>query len=274
MRAKLTNSAKLLQLVVVLILTLLVAITIWKVFFTNNELVAKEYHLLASISPETIISLQQSRPDSWKDYTAVSTATNHISTGEQEQILRTLLTQLDGGTAFSKLNWWGIDRNVKKAAQYYRKLLDKYSIFTSGKYAFPLAQPCYYIDTYGAKREGGARSHQGTDLFDKKSTPILSVCPGTVERMGWNRLGGERVGVRGDDGNYYYYAHLDTINQELYIDKKIKKGDLLGTMGNTGDAVTTPDHLHFGIELPNGEWLNPYPFLKVWEYHKFGSAKK
>jgi murein DD-endopeptidase MepM/ murein hydrolase activator NlpD len=68
-------------------------------------------------------------------------------------------------------------------------------------------------------------------------------------------------------GNYYYYAHLDKINSNLYITKQINKGDLLGTMGNTGDAATTPDHLHFGIELPNGNWVNPYSFVKVWEYY-------
>jgi hypothetical protein len=53
-----------------------------------------------------------------------------------------------------------------------------------------------------------------------KGHRFFSVCDGTVEKLGWNRLGGERVGVRGKDGHYYYYAHLDKINQELYIDKK------------------------------------------------------
>lgn len=106
-------------------------------------------------------------------------------------------------------------------------------------------------------------------MFNKKGTNIISVSTGTIEQLGWNRLGGERVGIRGSDGNYYYYAHLDTINSSLSINKQVNKGDLLGTMGNTGDAVTTPDHLHFGIELPNGKWINPFPYLKVWEYYQF-----
>ena len=79
-------------------------------------------------------------------------------------------------------------------------------------------------------------------------------------------MGGERVGIRGDDGNYYYYAHLQIIATSLVKGKRVQAGDFLGTMGHTGVALTTPDHLHLGIELPNGQWINPYPFLGVWQY--------
>jgi len=124
----------------------------------------------------------------------------------------------------------------------------------------------WYEDSFGADREGGKRKHEGTDLFGKEGTPIVSIGGGIVEQLGWNRLGGERVGIRGDDGNYYYYAHLQFISPLLVKGKRIKAGEAVGSMGHTGDAFTTPDHLHFGIELPTGEWVNPYTFIAIWQY--------
>lgn len=250
----------------IIILTLLIPIIIWKVLIANNQKVSKEYQLLATFSWDEIVFYQKTKPQFWKDYVAISTAIGKIDTNNSGKILTGLASQIENNVKFKELDWSGVEKIYMKIAMGNRKLLDKYSIYTPGKYLYPLRQPCYYIDTFGADREGGLRSHQGTDLFDKKGTPIISVYSGIVEKLGWNRLGGERVGIRGDDGNYYYYAHLDSINQELYINKIINAGDLVGTMGNTGDAITTSDHLHFGIQLPNGEWLNPYIFLKVWEF--------
>jgi murein DD-endopeptidase MepM/ murein hydrolase activator NlpD len=130
---------------------------------------------------------------------------------------------------------------------------------------FPVIGTAWFKDSFGANRDGGKRKHEGTDLFGKEGTLIVSICGGKVEQTGWNRLGGERVGVRGDDGNYYYYAHLEHISAALVKGKRIEAGELVGSMGHTGDALTTPDHLHFGMELPNGQWINPYPFLAVWQ---------
>ncbi len=255
------------QLIVILTFSIVIYVTIWKIFLYKDRAVAEDYKMLASIPAEEIIYYQKNKPESWKDYVAVSQgARNH-----QEETLKQLQMQLNKNVKFKDLNWSGVDNNMKKTARYYRQLIDKYPVYTPGKYVFPLKQTCYYEDTYGAGREGGKRYHQGTDLFDNKGTEIINVCSGIVEKLGWNRLGGERVGVRGEDGNYYYYAHLDKINQKLWIGQEIKQGELIGTMGNTGDAISTPDHLHFGIELPNGEWLNPYSLLKTWGYHKFGS---
>ncbi|HHV65061.1 MAG TPA: M23 family metallopeptidase [Peptococcaceae bacterium] len=284
---------KIFTLIVVLILLSLLLKFIWQIFVNQSKAQAKDYQSLAAIPPELIISVQKTKPGNWQDYASILIAiflTHSSNSAEAELPMDTsnskpkdyyylilstdlkiqfLLTQLDTHVAYKNLDWEGVDPELRKKANYYRQLFEKYPIFEPDKYQFPLAQSCYYTDTYGAAREGGARRHEGTDLFAAKGTPIYSVSSGKVERLGWNRLGGERVGVRGEDGNYYYYAHLDTINKSLSIGTEIKPGDFLGTMGNTGDALTTPDHLHFGIELPNGEWLNPYSFLKVWEYHKF-----
>jgi len=259
------------QLLFILLVTVFICFMVWKLFLSKNDSIAADYQLLATISPDEIHYYQINKPESWKEYIAVITAfkmnaEEKITPNLQSETLTMLLKQLDNHADIQVLNWPQVDAKTKKSAIYLRTILDRYPIYVPGNYGFPLKQTCYYIDTYGADREGGKRLHQGTDLFDIKGTPIYSVSIGTVEKLGWNRLGGERVGIRGDDGNYYYYAHLDKINPALIIGAHVATGDFLGTMGNTGDALSTPDHLHFGIELPNGDWLNPYPFLKVWEY--------
>ncbi len=257
------------QLIIVLILAALISSVIWNQFIMKDKNTAQDYRTLSMFSPDLIISYQEKYPSNWKDYIAILSAQHQIK-DQNESIIIDLHKQISEETSFKDLVWPDKYPEYIKTAKYYRTILDKYPVYTPGNYEFPLKEPSYFVDTYGADREGGERTHEGTDLFDEKGTPILNVCDGKVEKLGWNRLGGERVGVRGDDGNYYYYAHLDEINKDLTIGEKITKGELIGTMGNTGDAITTPDHLHFGIELPDGEWLNPYPLLKVWEYHGFG----
>lgn len=262
----------------------IIGVTVWHYSSMSRKDAAKDFHFLASLSPDTIIYYQENKPDNWKDYVAVISACNkadqvknNLQSGQNqadrkkmEKLKLLLLKQLDANYNLAELDWTDTEQEAKKTSLYCRKLLDRYTIYSRDNYTFPLEKKCYYIDTFGSGREGGKRIHQGTDLFEQKGTPIYSVCPGVVEKIGWNRLGGERVGVRGEDGNYYYYAHLTEINKLLLEGKKIGLGDLIGTMGNTGDAVTTPDHLHFGIEHPNGEWINPYAFLRVWEYHLTG----
>lgn len=176
-----------------------------------------------------------------------------------------LVYQLREGVLFKNLNWGMIPSTTLKNVQRHRDILKQYTYYYPEKYTFPVHGTTWFEDSFGADRERGLRRHEGTDLFGKEGTPIISICGGKVEQLGWNRLGGERVGVRGDDGNYYYYAHLQYISPQLIKGKRIEAGVAIGGMGHTGDALTTPDHLHFGIELPNGQWINPYPFLEVWQ---------
>lgn len=138
-----------------------------------------------------------------------------------------------------------------------------------------------YSDSYGAERTyGGKRIHTGTDIMSKENVagkiPIVSMTDGIVENIGWNERGGYRVGIRTKNGNYYYYAHLDTFSPNLEKGKQILSGENLGFMGNTGYSKTEGTkgnfevHLHIGIQinsnLSNDElWINPYPFLSLIE---------
>lgn len=112
---------------------------------------------------------------------------------------------------------------------------------------------------WGMERDGGKRSHEGIDIFAKKGTPVIAITDGMVSYAGERGLGGKQVWVR--DGLFsasLYYAHLDAI--KVQDGSRVKTGDTLGFVGNTGNAKFTPPHLHFGIYRNYGA-VDPLPFV-------------
>jgi len=112
---------------------------------------------------------------------------------------------------------------------------------------------------YGVGRDDNTRKHEGIDIFAPFRTPVIAVAPGTVTRVNTNNLGGKVVWFRPEGKNYtLYYAHLD--EQIATEGQVVMPGDTLGRMGNTGNARTTPPHLHFGIYTSDGA-VDPFPFI-------------
>ena len=124
-------------------------------------------------------------------------------------------------------------------------------------------------NTWSVPRPGGRR-HQGQDIFARKGTPVVSATSGIVVRIGFNTLGGKIVSVLGSGGRMYYYAHLDRYAEDLSVGDEVKRGTVIGYVGNTGNARTTPPHLHFGVYTASGA-INPLPILVNGELH--GSKK-
>jgi murein DD-endopeptidase MepM/ murein hydrolase activator NlpD len=114
-------------------------------------------------------------------------------------------------------------------------------------------------DTWHSSRPGGRR-HEGTDIFARKGTPVLSTTDGMLLQFGENRLGGKTVWVLGPAGQRHYYAHLDAYAL-LSAGERIAPGTVLGYVGTTGNAAGTPPHLHYGIYTLKGP-VNPYPLLR------------
>jgi peptidoglycan LD-endopeptidase LytH len=112
---------------------------------------------------------------------------------------------------------------------------------------------------YGDPRDGGGRRHEGVDVFAPKGTPVVAVMNGRVSRVGTNRLGGKTVSVTGG-GYSYYYAHLDS--QLVHVGRAVREGDTLGLVGNTGNAITTAPHLHFGIYSMGRGSVDPLFFFR------------
>lgn len=260
---KIPSKSKLKRILVQFGFLIIVAIVAWNDLHSPPTILSDVYPYLTSLSPTLVKQcLNENRTSPtivWEELLAIR------STLPENEALP-LIEQLKNKVPFSDLNWGALPKNMRKTVQRHRDILNQYPYYQPNKYIFPVTGTTWFEDSFGADREGGKRRHEGCDLFGKEGTPIVSICEGEVEQLGWNRLGGERVGIRGDDGNYYYYAHLQSISTSLVKGKRVQAGESLGTMGHTGDALTTPDHLHFGIELPNGQWINPYPFLEVWQY--------
>jgi murein DD-endopeptidase MepM/ murein hydrolase activator NlpD len=114
-------------------------------------------------------------------------------------------------------------------------------------------------DTFGAPRPGD-RKHQGVDIFAPRGTPVISTTRGIVSRLGENRLGGIVVWVMGPGGDRHYYAHLDSV-ADIRAGQRIGAGDVLGTVGNSGNARGTPPHLHYGIYRRISGAINPFSLL-------------
>lgn len=132
---------------------------------------------------------------------------------------------------------------------------------TSGpSLAFPTTSKSKSIGSYwGDGRDNNARKHEGVDIFGAFRSPVLASADGSITRVNENNLGGRVVWLKPKGKDYtLYYAHLD--EQIATEGQAIKKGDTVGLMGNTGNARTTPPHLHFGIYTFGGA-IDPFPFI-------------
>lgn len=115
-----------------------------------------------------------------------------------------------------------------------------------------------FSDTWQAARSGG-RKHEGVDIFAKKNTPIRSTTHGIVTKIGTNKLGGKVVGIQGP-GAWHYYAHLNKF-AGLKLHERVKAGQTIGYVGDSGNAKGTRPHLHYGIYPTHGGAVNPYPLI-------------
>jgi Peptidase family M23 len=137
-------------------------------------------------------------------------------------------------------------------------------------YVFPVYGPVSFSNTFEAPR-AGVGWHHGEDIFAPLGAPVLAVAKGTVYSVGWNDLGGNRLWLRDAEGNQFYYAHLSAFTPLAVNNAHVNAGDVLGFVGNTGDAQSTPYHLHFEIHpvellyLGYDGVVSPYEFLVRWQ---------
>jgi murein DD-endopeptidase MepM/ murein hydrolase activator NlpD len=112
---------------------------------------------------------------------------------------------------------------------------------------------------FGAPRDGGDRSHAGVDIFAPRGTPALAATSGVVSRVQITNLGGKVVWIQDERRSArLYYAHLDS--QLVARGQRVEVGDTVGFVGNTGNARTTPPHLHFGVYVRGA--VDPDPFIR------------
>ena len=118
------------------------------------------------------------------------------------------------------------------------------------------------ISFWGAARDGGRRAHEGVDVAAPRGTPVVAAANGYVTSVGVNNLGGNVIFQDAENlGITLYYAHLDS--QLVTSGQKVVMGDTIGTVGNTGNAITTGPHLHFGIYRGFRSAVDPLPFVAL-----------
>jgi len=113
-----------------------------------------------------------------------------------------------------------------------------------------------FINDFGFARVG--HLHQGNDMFAPRGTPVFAPVRGRIEQRD-GPVGGHAVNLYGDDGNRYYFAHLDGYGAK----GEVAGGTVIGYVGNSGNAVTTPTHAHFELHPGGGEAVNPFPTITL-----------
>jgi murein DD-endopeptidase MepM/ murein hydrolase activator NlpD len=142
---------------------------------------------------------------------------------------------------------------------------------SGGGYVFPVYGTASFGDSFGAPRPnipGGW--HHGEDIFAAEGTPLLAVADGTLHTIGFTKIGGYRVWLRDAEGNEFYYAHLSAYSPLAVEGRSVEAGDVIGFVGDTGDAEGGSPHLHFEIHpaamagLGYDGVVAPYSILLAW----------
>lgn len=131
-------------------------------------------------------------------------------------------------------------------------------------------KPDQLTDTYSQARAGGARTHDAIDIMAPEGTPVLAAAEGTVEKLFFSQGGGGiTIYIRSPDQRWtHYYAHLQGYAPGLAEGQRVKRGQVIGRVGSTGNASRAGPHLHMAINRmePGEKWYqgvatNPYPLL-------------
>jgi murein DD-endopeptidase MepM/ murein hydrolase activator NlpD len=124
----------------------------------------------------------------------------------------------------------------------------------------PVAGAVSFTDSYGAPRSGG-RVHRGVDMIAARGTPIVAIYSGTIRSMSTSALGGISLWLRSENGDTFYYAHLDGYG-DISVGQSVAVGAVLGYNGSTGNAPPNLPHLHFEWHPGGGSAVNPYQLVR------------
>lgn len=148
----------------------------------------------------------------------------------------------------------------------------KASADLSGDFAIPVAGVAVsdLVDSYHDPRSGG-RTHLALDIMAPRDTPVLAVADGTVERLFLSEKGGLTIYQFGPREKFcFYYAHLERYADGLQEGDLVRRGEVIGYVGTSGNAAENAPHLHFSISRlgPEKRWwkgepINPFPVLQA-----------
>src|SRR5439155_1073663 len=129
---------------------------------------------------------------------------------------------------------------------------------------FPVAGLASWMDDWHAYRCCPyPQLHEGLDMFASTGTPVVAAADGYVSQRVVNSISGLGVEITDATNTQYFYAHLSRFAPGLEVGMRVSVGDVIGYVGNTGDAIGTSPHLHFEVQ-PNGVPVPPKPFVDSW----------
>ena len=128
---------------------------------------------------------------------------------------------------------------------------------------FPVAGLAYWTDDWHACRAGCTRFHEGLDIFAQSGTPLVAITDGFVSQKLVGELSGTSIEITDDQGVQYFYAHLSAWAEPIQVGDQVEAGQVVGYVGNTGNAITTPPHLHLEVQ-PGGIPVPPKPYVDRW----------
>lgn len=132
---------------------------------------------------------------------------------------------------------------------------------TMASLMFPVADRQAVASVFGDPRDAGRRRHEGIDIFAPRGTHAIAAAGGVVTSIGTTRLGGNVVWIFDPARRLsQYYAHLD--RPLVRPGQFVHAGEPVGLVGNTGNARTTPPHLHFGLYAMGEGAIDPLPFVR------------
>ncbi|MGH7443537.1 MAG: M23 family metallopeptidase, partial [Longimicrobiales bacterium] len=137
-----------------------------------------------------------------------------------------------------------------------------YRTLPASRYVFPVeGRDASAIQSDWGDPRGGGRRHEGVDIFAARGTPVLAATDGVIVSVRQTPIGGKVVWMRPDGEDLeLYYAHLD--RQDVRPGMRVRAGQQIGLVGNTGNASTTPPHLHFGVYRNGGRVaINPADWI-------------
>ena len=138
---------------------------------------------------------------------------------------------------------------------------------------FPLAGPAAWSNDWHAYRPCPyPHLHEGLDMFANRGTPAVAVANGVLDEKGVSSMSGLYVELTDRKGIQYFYDHFEAFGPHLHQGMRVHQGQVLGFVGNTGDARGGPTHLHFEVQ-PNGIPSPPKPFVDSWLLQTIQRAK-
>lgn len=156
---------------------------------------------------------------------------------------------------------------ARTKAEYDVKVAEAGSHVLIEGFQFPVVGDVEFIDSFGFARNTTttySHWHEGTDVMAERGTPVVAVVDGTIKTSN-NFLGGNALRLFAADGYWYYFAHMDRIADGIGDGSVVTAGQVIGYVGNTGDASGGPTHLHFEIHTPapDSVAVDPYAILRV-----------